>query len=342
MIVGITPVRISFAGGGTDMPEYYKEFGGSVISSTISQFTYAIIQFRNDNSFQAFSPDFQKHYKPTAFDKISIEDGTEIASSVIKYLKYKNGLNVVLFSDVIAGSGLGASSSLTVNLVNIVNYLKNEKMSKQKTAETAYHIARKILHLPLGKQDEYISAFGGFNFIKFTENKITVIPIKMKKTVLNELQENLLLFSLGYTRNSTKILTSQINRINQKNSTTLEALTNAKNIACEMYTSLKKSDLTNFGELLNKGWNEKKKFSQAITNPRIEKIYKKALSSGAIGGKLTGAGGGGHMLFYCEPKKQKLFTKTMLNLGLKLVNFKFYNYGPQILNPIDSLNKNLQ
>ena len=124
MIVGITPVRISFAGGGTDMPEYYKKFGGNIISSTISQFTYAIIQFRNDNSFQAFSPDFQKHYKPTAFNKISIEDGTEIASSVIKYLKYKNGLNVVLFSDVIAGSGLGASSSLTVNLVNIVNYLK--------------------------------------------------------------------------------------------------------------------------------------------------------------------------------------------------------------------------
>ena len=101
MIISKTPYRLSFFGGGTDMPEYYKEFGGSIVSSTISQFTYAIIQFRNDNSFQAFSPDFQKHYKPTAFNKISIEDGTEIASSVIKYLKYKNGLIVRLFPPIL-------------------------------------------------------------------------------------------------------------------------------------------------------------------------------------------------------------------------------------------------
>lgn len=341
MLVGISPVRISFAGGGTDMPEYYEKFGGNVVSSAISKFTYSIIQSRNDDSFQAFSPDFQKHYKPTAFAKISIEDGTEIASSVIKYLEYKKGLNVILFSDVTAGSGLGASSSLAVNLVNIINHLKKEKMSKQKIAETAYYIGRKILHWPIGKQDEYVSAFGGFNFIKFRENKITVIPINMKKNSLNELQGNLLLFSLGYIRNSTKILTSQINNIKQKNSLILDSLSNVKNLACEMHNSLKKSDLTTFGELLNKGWIEKKTFTHGITNQKIDKIYKKALSSGAMGGKLTGAGGGGHMLFYCEPKKQKLLLNTMVNLGLKLIDFKFYNDGPQIVNPIDCLNKNL-
>ena len=162
----------------------------------------------------------------------------------------------------------------------------------------------------------------------------------MKTSSLNELQENLLLFSLGYTRNSTKILTSQINYINQKNSLILNSLSNVKNLACEMHNSLKKSDLTTFAELLNKGWNEKKKFAQGVTNPKIEKIYKKALTSGAIGGKLTGAGGGGHMLFYCEPKKQKLFVKTMTNLGLNLIYFKFYNRGPQILDPTTYLNKN--
>ena len=339
MIVGITPVRISFAGGGTDMPEYYEKFGGNVISSTINRFTYAVIQSRNDDSFQSFSPDLQKHYKPTSFNKIIIEDGTEIASSVIKYLKYKKGLNVILFTDVSAGSGLGASSSLAVNLINSINHLKGKKMNEKKTAETAYEIGRKILHWPIGKQDEYISAFGGFNFIKFTKNKITVIPIKMKKKSLNELQQNLLLFSLGYTRNNTKILTSQINSINEKDRVVFDSLLNVKNIAREMYTSLKKSDLTNFGELLNKGWNEKKKFAKNITNPKIEKIYKKALSNGAIGGKLTGAGGGGHMLFYCEPKKQKLVVKAMINSGLKLVNFKFHNNGPQIVDPITCLNK---
>ena len=167
MLIGTCPVRISFAGGGTDMPEYYESYGGNVISTTIDQFTYSIIQTRKDNSFQFFSPDFQKHYKPTVFNKIAIEDGTEISSSVIKYLKYKKGLNVILFSDVPAGSGLGASSSLAVNLVNIINYLKKEKWNKQKIAETAYYIGRKILHWPIGKQDEYVASFGGFNYIQF-------------------------------------------------------------------------------------------------------------------------------------------------------------------------------
>ena len=125
MYVGICPVRLSFAGGGTDLPEYYEDFGGNVISTTIDQFTYSVIQTRKDNSFQAFSPDFQKHYKPTVFNKIAIEDGTEISSAIIKYLNYKNGLDAILCSDVPAGSGLGASSSLAVNLINTLNFINN-------------------------------------------------------------------------------------------------------------------------------------------------------------------------------------------------------------------------
>lgn len=340
MLIGISPVRISFAGGGTDMPEYYEKFGGNVISSAINQFTYTIIHPRDDNSFQAFSPDFQKHYKPTAFNKISIEDGNEIAASVIKYFQYKKGLNIMLFSDVTAGSGLGASSSLAVNLVNILAHLKKENWTKQKIAETAFYVGRKILHWPIGKQDEYISAFGGLNFIKFSKKKISVIPIKMKSSSVNELQKNLLLFSLGYTRNNTKILTNQINHINKKNNLTLNSLSNVKLLAKEMYYSLKNSNLTTFGELLNKGWNEKKKFTSGITNSKIDKIYEKAIACGAIGGKLTGAGGGGHMLFYCEPRNQKSVVKKMTDLGLKQVNFRFYHHGPKIIDPLTCLNKN--
>ena len=125
MFLDLCPVRISFAGGGSDLPEYFNKYGGAVISTTINQFTYVVIQPRLDNSFQAFSPDFQKHYKPTKFEKIEIQDGTEIASSVTKYLNFKKGVNIMLFSDVPAGSGLGASSSLTVNLVNSLTKLNN-------------------------------------------------------------------------------------------------------------------------------------------------------------------------------------------------------------------------
>lgn len=337
MYVGICPVRISFAGGGTDLPEYYENFGGNIISTTIDQFTYSVIQTRNDNSFQAFSPDFQKHYKPTVFNKIAIEDGTEISSSVIKFLKYKHGLNVILFSDVPAGSGLGASSSLTVNLVNIINYLKNEKFTKQKTAETAYSIARKVLHWPVGKQDEYVASFGGFNFITFKKNKIVVKPIKLLKSSQKELQDNLLLFFLGDTRNSSNILSGQIDKITKKNPLTLSSLSHVKNLADEMHTSLKKSDLSNFGNLLHKGWIAKKQFAPGITNTKINKIYEKSLKLGALGGKLTGAGGGGHMLFYCESKKQKSLINEMTKIGLKHINFSFYNHGPKVINPIDNI-----
>jgi D-glycero-alpha-D-manno-heptose-7-phosphate kinase len=333
MLIGTTPVRISFAGGGTDLPEFYENYEGHVISSTIDQFTYSVIQSRNDNSFQAFSPDFQKHYKPTAFNKISIEDGTEISASVIKFLKYKKGLNVMLFSDVAAGSGLGASSSLAVNLVNIINYLKKEKWGKQKTAETAYHIGRKILHWPIGKQDEYIASFGGFNFISFKKNKITVQPIKLKKSSKKELQENLLLFFLGDTRNSSKILTNQIKNIKNKKSETLDSLSYVKNLTLDMNNSLKKSDLSNFGNLLDKGWVAKKRFSSGITNEKIDKIYEKALKMGALGGKLTGAGGGGHMLFYCEKNKQKSLINSMKKVGLNQIHFNFYEYGPKVIDP---------
>lgn len=333
MLVGISPVRISFAGGGTDMPEYFMENEGNVVTTAINKFTYSIIQPRHDKSFQAFSPDFQKHYKPTSFNKIAIEDGTEIASSVIKYFKYKNGLNVILFSDVTAGSGLGASSSLAVNLVNTISHIKNQHWSKQKIAETSFHIGRKILHWPIGKQDEYISAFGGFNFIKFNKKRISVIPIKLKKHSQEKLEQNLLLFSLGYVRNNEKILTGQIDRIKQKNSTTMDSLDYVKDLAIQMHSSLKKNDLTSFGSLLHDGWMTKKKFTIGISNPQIDKIYQKALDTGAIGGKITGAGGGGHMLFYCELSKQKNVINEMSKIGLRHIPFNFYFNGPHVFNP---------
>lgn len=335
MIVGVTPVRISFAGGGTDLPEYYEKFGGEVISTSISRFTYVIVHPRFDKSFQAFSPDFQKHYKPTHFENIEISDGTEIASSIIKFLNYKDGINVILCSDVPAGSGLGASVSLAVNLVNVIQHLKGVKSESKIIAETAFNIERKILHWPMGKQDEYVAVMGGFNHIKFDCNKVDITPIKMKKSTLKELESNLVLFFVGTTRNSSEILANQLIQVNQRHKQTIDSLDFVKNLAQEMFESLKKSDITLFGELLNKGWQAKKKFSTGVTNKRIDNIYCKALDCGAIGGKLTGAGGGGHMLLYCETRKHKQLIKEMTKIGLTKVNFSFYRNGPKILNLYD-------
>ena len=338
MLIGLTPVRLSFAGGGTDLPEFYEKFGGNVIATTINQFTYTIIHPRFDKSFQTFSPDFQKHYTASKYSKIEIQDGTEIASSVIKYMKFKTGINVILCSDVPAGSGLGSSSSLAVNLVNMISFLKREKLSKTQIAEKAFDIGRKILHWPIGKQDEYISAFGGFNYVKFAKNQVNVKPIHLSNSISNELQNNLLLFREGNTRNSSTILTKQIQMIKEKNIDTINSLLTVKELALTMYDSLKQSDITKFGELLHQGWIAKKKFARNVSNSRIDKIYSFALKNGAIGGKITGAGGGGHMLFYCEKSKQGNLEKKLQTLGLERVIFSFSNNGPKIIQTSDMSN----
>lgn len=330
LLIGLTPVRLSFAGGGTDLPEFYEKYGGNVIGTTINQFTYTIIHPRFDKSFQAFSPDFQKYYTAPKYEHIEIQDGTEIASSVIKSMKFKKGVNIILCSDVPAGSGLGASSSLAVNLVNTISFLKGKQLSKRKTAERAFEIGRKILHWPIGKQDEYLSSFGGFNFVKFNKKQVNVCPINLSKNTLEELQNNLMLFREGNTRNSSTILTTQIQMIEKKNLDTINSLLTVKNLASTMYDSLKKSDITKFGELLHEGWIAKKKFAKNVSNSRIDKIYNFALKNGAIGGKITGAGGGGHMLFYTEKSKQKKLEKKLQNLGLERVKFSFYNSGSKI------------
>ena len=339
MYIGIAPLRISFAGGGTDQPEFYEKYNGNVICTTINRFTYVVVHKRFDKAFQTFSPDFQKHYRPTEFKKIQIEDGVEIAASIVKFLKFKEGVDIVLQSDVPAGSGLGASSSLAINLVNVLIYLQRKKWNKKKIAETCFEIERNILKWPMGKQDEYITSIGGFQNIEFKANKVNVKPILMNEKSLLELQNNLLLFFVGKTRDSAKILSSQLQKAKSENKKTIESLNVVKNLAIEMNVSLQKSDLTHFGELLHRGWMAKRNFTNGISNKKIDKLYELALKFGASGGKLTGAGGGGHLLLYCEKHKQRKLIAKMKKSGLTHIDFKFYNEGPKILDLYKDLNE---
>lgn len=334
MILGISPVRISLAGGGTDMPEYYEKYGGSVVTTCINKFTYVIINPRHDNLFQAFSTDFQTHHPITRYEILMPKTGTEIAVAVLKYLNYKKGANFLISSDVRPSSGLGASSSLTVNFVKTILSLQGKNWTNEKIAETAFYIARQILHLPIGKQDEYVSIFGGFNFIKFEKEKTSIHPIKLKKTTSIELEQNLLLF-FAKSRGKSKVLSMQIDNIKQNKHDTIDSLHYVKQLSEEMYRSLIKSDLTAIGKLLNKGWLAKKNFARGVSNDFIDKVYETALKHGAIGGKLTGAGGGGHMLFYCEKPKQKTVIDKLESLGLKQVKFNFHKEGAKVLNLYD-------
>jgi len=335
MFLGITPLRISFGGGGTDMPEYFEKYGGSVITSTITRFVYVITSPRHDNSFQAFSSDLQSHHEPTSYDKLQPRYGTEITVSVVKHLDYREGQNFLISSDVQPGSGLGASGALAVNLVKTITSLKGEEWSKEKIAETAYHVGRNILNWPIGKQDEYATAFGGFNYIEFTKDNVKVTPLLINKNSLLELQQNLLLFFIGKTRNSSTILSSQIQNTKNNDQTTISSLYTVKQLAETMYKTLNNNDLTKFGELLHNSWMAKKKFTNNVSNDLIDKAYDIALKHGALGGKLTGAGGGGHMLLYCEKLKQQDVIEKMQNLGFKQVIFGLHSEGPRLVNLYD-------
>jgi D-glycero-alpha-D-manno-heptose-7-phosphate kinase len=334
MFLGMCPVRISFSGGGTDMPEYYNEFGGNVVTSTINHFTYVILNLRNDDLIQAFSSDFQIQ-NTCDMQNLELKPGTEIPIAVLKHLNFKTGATVMVCSDVPPSSGLGGSSSLTVNFVKTLSTLQKLKWNNEKIAETSFHIERNVLQHPIGKQDDYIASFGGFNFIRFTDEQVYVEPIKINKSTFDELQENLLLFFIGDTRKNADILSNQLDNIKQRRKETIESLNYVKGLAEEMNSSLKQSDITLFGELLHKGWLAKKKFTKGVSNENINKIYDAALENGASGGKLTGAGGGGHMLFYCEKSKHDGFIQKMEDIGLKHIRFKFNNDGPKVLNLYD-------
>lgn len=338
MLLGISPVRISFAGGGTDMPEYYEEFGGRIITTAINHFTYVMYNSRNDNLTQIFSSDFSAHGTPSTLEKLESQKGIEIPISIMKYLDFRKGGNLMISSDVPPGSGLGSSSALAVNLVNVLTKVSNNKRTKHEIAEITHKIERNLLKWPMGKQDEYISVFGGFNMIKFEKEGIEVEKISISSSTLTELQQNLLLYFVG-ERTSNTILPNQLNSIKNKDPQVLESLHNVKELAITMYDRLKNSDITGFGEMLHKGWIEKKKFAEGVSNEKIDSIYENSIKKGVIGGKLTGAGGGGHLLLYCEKNKQPSIDEFMKSQGLKRIKFSFHKEGARILNLYDYAGK---
>ena len=340
MFLGMCPVRISFSGGGTDMPEYYNEFGGNVVTSTIDRFTYVILNLRNDDLIQAFSSDFQIHNPSATLEKLELNPGMEIPIAALKHLNFKTGADIMISSDVTPGSGLGGSSSLTVNFVKILSILNKLKWKNEKVAETSFHIERNVLQHPIGKQDDYIASFGGLNLIKFEKTNIDVVPISLSKSTKDEFENNLILFFLGTTRKSSDVLKYQLELIKKNNQKTMIPLHSVKELTMELYDSLKNNDITKVAETMHKGWLAKKEFADGVSNDKIDKIYSAGIETGAMGGKITGAGGGGHILFYCDPKKHQNLKEKMESLSLKHIPFKFYNHGPKVLNLYEEIQKN--
>ena len=331
MFIGRSPLRISFAGGGTDLEEYHNKFDGYSISSTINRYTYVIAKLRNDDKLQGFSPDFASHLPPKKHHPKSVQ-GHEIVLVGLKEMNFKKGVDMYLATDVEPNSGLGASSSLTAKFVNLIAHIQKKKMSKNKIAMKAYFIGHDILKWGIGKQDEFASAYGGFNVFKFTKDRVTVNPILLNKSTQTELENNSLLFRLGDRKHSAGILNAQIRAINKSNSSTLEALHSAKDLALKMRDVLSQNDLVSFYEIINDGWKIKKRFAKGVSNPSIDNVSKVAFSNGARAVKVTGAGGGGHMYVYAEPKKHDSVKIALKKIGVSNVDFKFQRSGASIFN----------
>jgi len=323
MIISKTPFRISFFGGGTDYPVWYRENQGAVLSTAIDKYCYITIRYL---------PPFFPHKHRIVYSKIEmVNDINEIlhpaVRATLQFVNIDKGIEIHHDGDLPAKTGLGSSSSFTVGLLNSLYALKGVIPSKLQLAKEAIHIERDILKENMGAQDQVAAAFGGFNKINFNgKDEIKVEPITIGKERIKQLENYLMLFFTGFSRTASDIAKSQIeNTPNKKRELSLmyQMVDEAIKILNE------KGDIKDFGKLLHEAWLLKKSLTDKISTPEIDNIYEKALQAGALGGKLLGAGGGGFMVLFVPPENQPGVREKLKNL--LEVKFHFENEGSKII-----------
>ncbi len=322
MIISRTPFRISFFGGGTDYPSWYLKNGGSVLSTTIDKYCYISCRYL---------PGFFDHKYRIVYSHIeNVQNIKDIehpsVRGVLGYLSETAGLEIHHDGDLPARSGLGSSSSFTVGLINALVAQKGRQISKEDLASQAIHVEQNVIKESVGSQDQISAAFGGFNKIDFLKDgTFTVNPIILKKQRKQDLQDHLMLFFTGISRIASDIAKSKIANFNKREE---ELITMSEMVDTAIQLLQSEVSILEFGNLLHETWVRKKSLSDRVTTPLVDEIYETALKSGALGGKLLGAGGGGFMLLFVPPDKQK---KIRANLS-KLVNvpFVFENTGSRI------------
>jgi D-glycero-alpha-D-manno-heptose-7-phosphate kinase len=336
MLIGRSPVRISFGGGGTDLPSYYEQFGGAVLSTAINKYFYTIVGNRDDGRIQVISSDLRLFGNwsdlaaiPALPDKSS---GLEIPLAVLKDLGANLAADLFLASEIPPGTGLGSSASVCVNLLKVLTTYLRSPLTKYDLAERAFNITRLGLKRHVGKQDEYAAAFGGLNYIRFNSDGTTLVErLQLDPGVLSALQANLMLFFTGAAHHSWDILADQEKSTRVADGPAVGALHQVKEAAALMKEALQCGDLEHFGHLLDDAWQAKKRISDRISSPRIDHLYAVARSSGAVGGKITGAGGGGFLLLYSEPACQEAVRSALQQEGVQEMAFAFDSQGAQVI-----------
>ena len=320
MIISKTPLRVSFAGGGTDIADYYRTGYGAVVSSAIKKYVYVTVNKRFDEDIRI---SYSKTEIVDSLDKV--EHG--LVREALRKVGIRNGIEITTIADIPSkGTGLGSSSAIAVGLLNALYAFKGYRASPKKLAEEACEIEIDKLGEPIGKQDQYIAAYGGIQHIKFNADEtVTLDPVICPPKTKRDIESHLMLLYTGRTRKSSDILSKQ--KSNSK--TNKEILDKMRDQAEQLFHDLTSLQVNKLGQALKEGWELKKSLAKGISDPEIDKIYGKALKAGAVGGKITGAGGGGFLVLFVPPESHWSVRNALP--GMKDLEFKIEPQGSKII-----------
>jgi D-glycero-alpha-D-manno-heptose-7-phosphate kinase len=325
MIVSRAPVRFSLGGGGTDLPAYAERFGGYLVSAAIDKYIYVTANKR-------FHRDIRLAYSKTeivpSVDKIE----HPLFREALRMTRIEHSIELTSVADLPANSGLGSSSSFTVALLNALHTWKREFVSSRQLAEEACSLEIDRLGEPIGKQDQYIAAFGNITAFTFAKDgSVLVEPVPVRDEVLDELETNLVIVWSGIERPARVVLSEQGQRIRGLEPDVLERMHTIKELGHEVYRLLVDGDLDRYGELLHHHWTQKRKLASKMTDAALDEHYEAARAAGALGGKLMGAGGGGFFMFYVRPADKRRLIEAMTARGLRILRFRFDVDGARIV-----------
>ncbi|NNE47325.1 MAG: GHMP kinase [Rhodothermales bacterium] len=326
-------MRISFAGGGSDVPPYVDERGGCVLNATINRYAYVTIAPNDSDVITLRSLDYGDSVSYNIGDDVPPYDyQMDLAKGVINRLKVgdlRHGFELFTHADCPPGSGLGASSTMVIALLAAFDRWLRLGLTRYETAKLAYEIERSDLGIQGGRQDQYAAAFGGINFMEFKRSETLVNPLRIPPEWISELEYSLVLAYTGKSRLSSDIIADQVKNYADKSSDAVDAVTETKALAEEMKRLLLLGQLSDFGRLLHEAWEIKKRLSQQISSPFIDNLYAAARSAGALGGKISGAGGGGFMYFFAEFDRRHQVMEALTSQGAEVVHFGFSDSGMQ-------------
>ena len=324
MIIARSPLRISLGGGGTDLPSFYKKYGGFLIAAAIDKYVYVTLT-------KPFKAGIYLKYSSIEKVKNISEIDHPIIREVLREEKlFNHPLEITTLADIPSGTGLGSSGSFTVALIKGLHFIQQKVISHKILAEKACNIEINKLKEPSGKQDQYVASYGGLNCFYFRKNNsVKVEPLNISQKNLLKLEDNLMLFYTGFSRRSKIILDNQKKLSLKNDRAMIDNLKKLKKMGTNIKNFLEKGDFHSFGTMMNEHWNEKKKRSESMTNEKINHWYDGALKNGAVGGKLVGAGGGGFLMFYAKDKD--MLRSYFLKQEVEEVRFKFDYEGAKII-----------